>query len=50
MEVKEVINKIIDRTFDVLKSVYANQKEGKDNPKGSNGSRLIFPHYSLFWQ
>lgn len=46
MEVKEVINEIMDRTFDVLKSIYANQKEGKDYPKGRNGSRLIFPHYS----
>ena len=50
MEVKEVINEIMDRTFDVLKSVYANQKEGKDNPKGRNGSRLIFPHYSTIYR
>ena len=50
MEVKEVINQITDRTFKILKSIYDNQKEGKDNPERDNGSRLIFPHYSTIYR
>ena len=50
MDVKEVINQITDRTFKILKSIYDNQKEGKDNPERDNGSRLIFPHYSKIYR
>lgn len=45
MEIIKVISEITDQTFKILKNIYDNQKEGKDNPKGYNGSRLIFPRY-----
>ena len=46
MDIKYIINEITSKTFDVLKNVYANQKEGHEFTQGENGSRLIFPHYS----
>ena len=46
MDIKNIINEITTKTFEVLKNVYANQKEGHEFTQGDNGSRLIFPHYS----
>ena len=46
MEEKKQIQEIIKRTFDALRDVYNNQKEGYNhNPEGKQ-SRLIFPQYS----
>ncbi len=47
-KVIKVINEVTDETFKILKRIYDNQKEDKDNPKGNNGSRLIFPRYSEY--
>lgn len=50
MDVKKVINEITGKTFEVLKKLYDNQKEGHDYIQGNNGSRLIFPHYSTIYR
>lgn len=42
---KEHIKKIIKATFDVIKNVYKNQKEGY-NVNGNSNSRIVFPKYS----
>ena len=39
MDVKKVINEITGKTFEVLKKLYDNQKEGHDYIQGNNGSR-----------
>ena len=50
MDIKNIINEITTKTFDVLKKVYANQKEGCEFTQCDNGSRLIFPHYSTVYR
>ena len=50
MDIKNIINEITTKTFEVLKNVYANQKEGHEFTQGDNGSRLIFPHYSTVYR
>ena len=50
MDIKNIINEINTKTFDVLKKVYANQKEGCEFTQCDNGSRLIFPHYSTVYR
>lgn len=50
MDIKNIINEITTKTFEVLKNVYANQKEGHEFTQGANGSRLIFPHYSTVYR
>ena len=49
-DIKNIINEITDKTFEVLKDVYKNQKEGCNYTQGDNGSRLIFPHYSTIYR
>ena len=49
-DIKNIINEITTKTFEVLKNVYANQKEGHEFTQGDNGSRLIFPHYSTVYR
>jgi hypothetical protein len=50
MDIKNIINEITTKTFEGLKNVYANQKEGHEFTQGDNGSRLIFPHYSTVYR
>ena len=50
MDIKNIINEITTKTFEVLKNVYANQIEGHEFTQGANGSRLIFPHYSTVYR
>jgi hypothetical protein len=49
-DIKNIINEITSNTFEVLKKVYDNQKEGCEYTQGDNGSRLIFPHYSTIYR
>ena len=50
MDIRNIINEITSKTFEVLKKVYAYQKEGHEFTQGDNGSRLIFPHYSTAYR
>ncbi len=50
MDIRNIINEITSKTFEVLKKVYAYQKEGHEFTQGDNGSRLIFPHYSTVYR
>ena len=50
-EIKTHIDAIIEKTFEVLKAVYKNQKEPKNKEQKTEhlfhvGSRIIFPKYS----
>ncbi len=43
----DIINAVVDKTFEVLKQVYETQKEGKEASVSDRpASRLVFPHYS----
>ena len=49
-DIKNIINEITSNTFEVLKKVYDNQKEGCEYTQSDNGSWLIFPHYSTIYR
>ena len=42
----EHIEQIIENTFQVLKEVYSNQKEGHNQCPSGDESRIVFPQYS----
>lgn len=45
MNIRIIMDYLIDRTFDVLREVYNNQSEGKGEFSSNCGSRIIFPQY-----
>lgn len=45
MNIRIIMDYLIDRTFDVLREVYNNQCEGKGVFSSNCGSRIVFPLY-----
>lgn len=45
MNIRIIMDYLIERTFDVLREVYNNQREGKGVFSSNCGSRIVFPLY-----
>lgn len=45
MDIKNIMDYLIERTFDVLREVYNNQCEGKGEFSSNCNSRIVFPQY-----